>query len=209
MTLLNRFIARRSAILFTRAAGEATPVPDQADLNFTELNPSGLDKSPLFSERGRHERFSRRFTEGHRCFGFVASDGTPLSYLWLTRRDQGARIPIGLGVNLLPGTDDAYIWDCRTDQAAQGRGLYRDGLRHLAALAKNEAAANVWIDCAPDNIASRAGIAAAGFHQSTAWAILRAGDLIRFQSDGKRTRFGFSSLAIDLQALKTHSAFTG
>ena len=188
-------------MLFHRSAASDTKIEPPAKFTFAELNDDAFDHSPLFSVRNRHERFRRRLAEGHRCFGFTTGDGRPVTYMWLTRMDAGGAVPVGPGVALKPGGGDAYIWDCRTDETVMRRGLYRGGLLALAALAEQDGASDIWIDCAPDNTASRAGIASAGFQPHTAWNIAKIGGFVCFRQKGTQPRYGLFSIALQLPEL--------
>mgnify|MGYP003652498933 CR=1 FL=1 len=197
---LRGFLTRREAILFRRDTGDITPAP-VSGYEFRQFHPPAFEDAPLFSARDRAARFRARLSEGHRCFGFVDAEGAPSAYLWFTRPGAGNVVPIGGGVRLEPGGGDAYVWDCRTVEAAQGNGLYRTGLQSLAALAGSEGARHVWIDCAPDNAGSIAGIRRAGFNDVLRWQVVRAGPVRIFLGRQGPCRIGVGPLKVPLTAL--------
>lgn len=94
-------------------------------LAFPELTAEDIDeaRSPVFA--GRTARFHRRLRDGHALIG-CRVDGRIVCYLWLTCGDR--EVPLGFGVSFLVPRGTSYVWDCRTDPAYQGRGLYRQGL---------------------------------------------------------------------------------
>lgn len=175
MTLLRRLYAMRRRILFAapaRAEG-ATALPE--GYSFRELTADDFDRSELFRERGRAEKFKFRLCGGHRCFGFTGVSGDPVSYVWYS--SAGLLVPWALGLQLCPGPGEAYIWDCRTAPAERGRGLYAAALREARRLAWTEDTGHLYIDCEPGNLASIRGIEHAGFAAIRQIAAYRLGGL--------------------------------
>lgn len=199
--VLRGHLASRRAILFRRDCA-ATGPGEIAGFRFGPLDAAAFAAADLFAERNRRARFTARLAAGHRCFGFTDETGVPVAYLWLTRANAGGAVPVGPGVDLLPDAGDAYVWDCRTAEAAQRRGLYANALLRLAGLAAAEGADAIWIDCAPDNAASIAGIVRAGFAPAARWRIRRLGPLRTFASDNGVRRLGTAPLEVPLVALK-------
>lgn len=161
MTLLRRLYAMRRRTLFAAPAlaEGATALPE--GYSFRELTTDDFDRGGLFRGRGRAEKFRLRLRDGHRCFGCTGASGRPVSYIWYS--GAGLLVPWALGLQLRPGPDEAYIWDCRTAPAERGRGLYPAALREARRLAWTEGARQLYIDCEPDNLASIKGIERAGF----------------------------------------------
>lgn len=199
MALLG-FLTLRKAILFRRDTGNSTP-PPVAGYEFRQFKAPSFVDAPLFAAKDRAARFRARLAEGHRCFGFVDATGAPVAYLWFTRPGAGDAVHIGGGVRLEPGENDAYVWDCRTAEATQGRGLYRAALQQLTALAGSEGASHVWIDCAPDNAGSIAGIRRAGFSDVLRWWVIRAGPFRIFLARRGPCRIGTGPLKVALTTL--------
>ena len=134
---------------------------------FRELGAADFCSDSVFQEKGRAGRFKARLGEGHRCFGFVA-DGRTAAYLWLTCNGPA---PLAFGLTLTLAERSAYVWDCRTDVAHARRGLYREGLLRMRALAQADA---VWISCERSNAPSRAGILGSGFDERFGLDLTRA-----------------------------------
>lgn len=137
-------------------ASPATESPETC-FSFRELTANDIQSAALFSAPGRRQAFAQRLTEGHRCFGFCDAEKA-VAYFWLS--EPGATAPpLGAGAQLLIPNGMSYIWDCRTDEAYQGQGLYRQGLLML----RQRVSGDVMIAADPVNRASLAGIRAAGF----------------------------------------------
>lgn len=109
--------------------------------------------------QGRHvDEITRRFDAGHRAY--VASLGdVPAAWGWVAT--QSAEIG-ELGATFLIPTNERYLWNFVTLAAYRGRGIYP---RLLQAIVRAESlnAERFWIAYAPENHASGAGIAKAGF----------------------------------------------
>jgi hypothetical protein len=79
--------------------------------------------------------------------------------------------------------------------------LYRAALLQLAAQAGDEGSQAIWIDCAPDNAASIAGIGSAGFAAVARWSVQRIGPLRIFHAENRLIRIGGNELAVPLDRL--------
>ncbi|MFL5759732.1 MAG: GNAT family N-acetyltransferase [Thermomicrobiales bacterium] len=99
-----------------------------------------------------------RLDAGHRAY-VARLDGTPVSYGWVATLAASIG-ELDIAFALTPC--DRYLWDFGTLPAWRGRGLYP---RLLQAILKQESAdaRRFWIINAPENLASAAGIAKAGF----------------------------------------------
>ena len=100
----------------------------------------------------------RRLDEGHRAY-VAQRDGEPAAYGWAATREA----QIGeLGASIVVPAGDRYLWNFVTLPAHRGLGVYP---RLLDAIVRAEGreAARFWVAWAPENHASGAGIARAGF----------------------------------------------
>jgi ribosomal protein S18 acetylase RimI-like enzyme len=119
----------------------------------------------------------QRFQRGCHCY-IVRVEGEIASYGWVTF-DEESIGELGLKVRLLPG--EAYIWDCGTLPAYQGRRLYASLLAHIQRELQGAGFHRIWIGMDVDNLPSRAGVARAGFHH-----IL---DILQRRAEAARTLF--------------------
>ena len=104
------------------------------------------------------EEMRRRFDAGHRAY-VARRDGEPAAFGWVATRE--ARIG-ELGAEIVVPAGDRYLWNFVTLPAHRGLGVYP---RLLDAIVRAESreAARFWVAWAPENHASGAGIARAGF----------------------------------------------
>ena len=139
----------------------------------------------IFGERNRRRRFVHRFAEGHRCYAFFDSVGGIAAYFWFTVADC-ASVPVpwefGRCASLPPHT--AYVWDCFTAPAHRRRGLYRAGLLRFRTMSCPEGARTVFVVTRTANIASIAGITAAGFTPSHDYITIRIGPFVLVRRRG-------------------------
>ena len=110
-------------------------------LSFRSLGADDFSISPVYQRKNRKDRYLERLAVGHRCFGFVTDENETASYLWLSSPLYGAPLAPFEG-GLTCGIPEAavYIWDCRTVEAFQSQGLYREGLQHLQGLCRQDGA---------------------------------------------------------------------
>lgn len=99
------------------------------EFTFSELVESDFKKNNIFKKNDRMRRYSDFIKSGHQCFGFFDQSQQVVSYLWLSK--EGSIVPLTSSVRLKIGNGLAYIWDCRTSDDYQGRGLYKEGLKRL------------------------------------------------------------------------------
>jgi GNAT superfamily N-acetyltransferase len=100
----------------------------------------------------------RRFADGHRAY-LARLDGVPAAFGWVAT--QSARIgEISASLTLPPR--HRYLWNFLTLPDFRGRGIYPRLLRAIL-LAESSESDWSWIMYAPENRASGAGIAKAGF----------------------------------------------
>jgi GNAT superfamily N-acetyltransferase len=101
---------------------------------------------------------AERLGAGHRAY-VARLDGTPVSYGWVATLAASIG-ELDIAFALTPC--DRYLWDFATLPEWRGRGLYP---RLLQAILNQESAdgRRFWIITAPENMASAAGIAKAGF----------------------------------------------
>lgn len=113
----------------------------------------------------------QRLHQGHRPYvGWL--EGQPVAYGWVAT--QQAHIG-ELDVTITLPPTERYLWDFATLPAWRGRGLYP---RLLQAILRAEVAeaAHFWIIAAPENRASTAGIAKAGFTSIAHLSFQRMGE---------------------------------
>jgi len=104
------------------------------------------------------EEMARRFDAGHRAY--VADvDGVPAAWGWVATRvaDIGE-----LGASFEIASGERYLWNFVTLAAFRGRGIYPRLIEGILR-AESAEAERFWIAYAPENHASGAGIARAGF----------------------------------------------
>ncbi|QJR37863.1 GNAT family N-acetyltransferase [Gemmatimonas groenlandica] len=102
---------------------------------------------------------SRRFDAGHRAYVATLGD-IPAAWGWVATRTA----EIGeVGANFLIPASERYLWNFVTLAAHRGRGIYPQLLQAIVR-AESIDAERFWIAYAPENHASGAGIAKAGFH---------------------------------------------
>lgn len=117
------------------------------------------DAARLAALQGREPvELERRFEQRHRAY-LATLDGEPAAWGWVATRmarigELDASFPIPTG--------NRYLWNFVTLPAHRGRGVYP---RLLDAIVRAESAEaeRFWIAYAPENHASAAGIARAGF----------------------------------------------
>jgi hypothetical protein len=117
------------------------------------------DSARVVAEMGiAREEATARIEHGHRAY-VAAVGGVPAAYGWVA--SLGASIgELGIGFSL--GRSDRYLWDFVTLPAFRGRGIYPRLLREIMTR-EGQSANRFWIINAPENVASAAGIAKAGF----------------------------------------------
>jgi hypothetical protein len=121
----------------------ATPLQDRKP----EAVPIRTFDSPVFKEKSRVTKFAHR-AERHECWGYWV-DGEVASYFWVTRGPS--LVPLWRGVRLEVPRDVLYIWDCRTSESHQRRGLYTQSLRDARRMSSSS---DVWIACDDANLIS-------------------------------------------------------
>lgn len=117
-----------------------------------------------------HAEVRRRLDQGHRPY--IAWLGEqPTAYGWVAT--QTAEIgELDLTISLSPS--QRYLWDFATLPEWRGRGIYPHLLQAILA-AESAEAERFWIIAAPENRASSAGIAKAGFTSIAHLSFQRAG----------------------------------
>lgn len=100
-----------------------------------------------------------RLASGRRCFGGWV-EGRLAAYGWVSRtaecigeQEREIRLP----------ANEAYIWNCETQQEYRGRRLYSALLSYMVAVLRKEGTRRVWIGTALSNHASLRGFVNAGF----------------------------------------------
>jgi GNAT superfamily N-acetyltransferase len=116
----------------------------------------------------------KRLSEGHRPYvGWL--EGAPVAYGWVAtqKADVGE-----LDLTITLPQRDRYLWDFATLPDWRGRGIYPHLLQAilLAESGTGEIAERFWIIAAPENRASSAGIAKAGFTSIAHLSFQRQGE---------------------------------
>lgn len=140
------------------------------------------------------EEIQTRLQAGHRPYlGYLA--GAPVAYGWVATR----RAAIGeLGLDFPIPPSHRYLWDFATLPAWRGRGIYPQLLQTIL---RNEMrqAGYFWIIYAPENRASGAGIAKAGFSTVGLLSLQPTGRPgLTPQGDEQRARWGAALLDVPL-----------
>ena len=117
------------------------------------------DAATMAALQGRPvAEMERRFATGHRAY-VAALDGAPAAWGWVATRSA----EIGeLQSTFAVPAGERYLWNFVTAAAYRGRGIYPRLLDAIVRLESRDAA-QFWIAHAPENHASGAGIARAGF----------------------------------------------
>ena len=140
------------------------------------------------------QEIAARLGAGHRAY-VARLDGTPVAYGWVATL-AAAIGELDVAFALPPG--DRYLWDFATLPAWRGRGLYPRLLQAILAQEGNDGR-RFWIINAPENRASAAGIAKAGFRPVSELAFLadwRVGT--EGQASDARARIGAALLGVPL-----------
>ncbi len=177
-------IQRRVIDIFRAYPGETKALPALAEgYVFRRLADEDFAASPL--GKRRFANFQMRLAKGHQAWGYVTRDGSLACYLWLSGPLVTSHPPdfeCGLRAEIPSGA--AYIWDCRSDTANEGRGLYRHGLVTLSAHAFQSGARDVLIVSRRENVRSRRSIEAAGFRRVVTLTCWRLLNLVAFAGMG-------------------------
>ena len=118
-----------------------------------------LDAAMVAALQGRtEEEIVARFEAGNRAY-VALKGGAPVAWGWVATR-VAAIGEVGAAINIPP--NERYLWNFVTLKAYRGMGIYP---RLLQAIVTTESASaeKFWIAYAPENHASGAGIAKAGF----------------------------------------------
>lgn len=137
------------------------PMPQLAPLGSLEVH-QVWDTAFMASLQSRsREEMQRRFDDGHRAYVAWWSE-EPVAWGWVATRVAS----IGeLGASFQMPRGERYLWNFVTLPSHRGLGIYP---RLLQAIVRAESmeATRFWIGYAPENHASGAGIARAGFTPS-------------------------------------------
>lgn len=134
------------------------PMPGLAPLSSMEVH-QAWDADFMASLQGRtRAEMQHRFDEGHRAYVAWWNE-EPAAWGWVATRiasigEIDARFDIPRG--------ERYLWNFVTLPAHRGRGIYPRLLQAIVRAERAEAT-RFWIGYAPENHASGAGIAKAGF----------------------------------------------
>jgi GNAT superfamily N-acetyltransferase len=139
------------------------------------------------------EEVRSRLDAGHRCY-LAWLDGTPVSYGWVATLSASIG-ELALEFRLPDG--DRYLWDFVTLPEWRGRGIY-PRLLHGIIAAEGADAQRFWIIYAPENAASGAGIAKAGFGLVSDLSFLRGEGVGTVARREDRAEIGARLLGVSL-----------
>jgi GNAT superfamily N-acetyltransferase len=127
------------------------------------------------------DEVAARLAGGKRCFT-ARVDAAIAAYGWVTPESEWIG-ELDRAVRL--DEDEAYIWQCATLPAHQGRGLYKALLAAVLTALAGEGYRQVWIGCALDNTASVRAFAALGLQPVVMVDYWRLGDVSCFYLAGR------------------------
>jgi RimJ/RimL family protein N-acetyltransferase len=135
-----------------------------------------------------------RLAARHRIY-IAFLDDVPVSYGWVaTLAASIGELELAFPI---PDTD-RYLWDFVTLPEWRGRGLYPRLLQAIIARESLEAE-RFWIIYAPENVASGAGIAKAGFRRVSELSFLREDGIATVAAaEDERARIGTALLGVEL-----------
>lgn len=87
------------------------------------------------------ELVTLRLARGVRCYAACVADRV-VAYGW---RSAGAEWIGEVGLEIRPGPNEAYVWNCVTLPAFRRRGLFRSLLRFVTERACSEGRSRLWI----------------------------------------------------------------
>ena len=157
--LLRRVTTFRTVtILVHRFAGRTIA---RSALDIRPVTSGNLEDAASMEDATRLAEFRRFLARGDQGW-YAYKDGVVVHRSWLVRGPAQARLWHSYG-HLELGPEDAYLHYCETAPAARGLGIYPQVLALAAegALERGCRRVLIWTDA--DNVASRNGIARAGF----------------------------------------------
>lgn len=117
----------------------------------------------------------KRMRRGDQCW-VVEVNGSLAHYSWVQRVGTHRIADAGRRVRILPG--EAWVYHCRTASHARGQGLYPAVLRAIRSWAGRAGVSRLLIYTSAANVASRRGIAKAGFRSCATLVSLRIGAIV-------------------------------
>ena len=108
------------------------------------------------------ETFSKRLTEGTRCYLVLEAD-TVLHATWVTTTASWVR---EIGRYFRPPRGDAYVYESFTRADARGRGVYPFALRGICHNLAADGIERVWVAVEADNAPSLRAVSKAGFEEA-------------------------------------------
>ena len=176
----NTMIRVRTLCLYER--------PLQAPVTLGPLPPAVelavWDAPPAAGDAGRpwHPEAERRIREGQVCV-VARHQETVMAYCWLTWRPEWVAEIDRL---VVPGPDEAYLYEAFTEPGWRGRGLFPAMLFRLLAYARAQNRRRALIFVLSDNRASRRAIEKAGFTLFQTVSKVKIGGLKRLVFRGPR-----------------------
>jgi len=127
------------------------------------------------------DEVAARLAAGKRCFT-ARVDGAIAAYGWVTPKGEWVG-ELDRAIRL--DGDEAYIWQCATLPAFQGRGLYKAVLAAILGSLAGEGYRRAWIGCALANTASVRAFVALGLRPVVMVDYWRLGDFSCFYLAGR------------------------
>lgn len=142
------------------------------------------DSPPTEGEVGRpwHPEAERRIRDGQVCV-IARHGGSVVAYCWLTWRPEWVAEIDRL---VVPGPDEAYLYEAFTEPGWRGRGLFSAMLFRLLAYARAQGRRRALIFVLTDNRASRRAIEKTGFELFQTVSKVDLGGLKRLWFRGPR-----------------------
>jgi len=152
-SIIHRFYHRREYVFYKAC----TKTPSSKS-ELIEISEQDFKQDSLFQENERHTKFKERLKHRHACYGYQDKSGNITAYFWVTHSNTSVPLTFGATMNIPKET--IFIWDCRTTESQQRKGLYTKGLKELINKHPNN---KVIINCETKNLPSIKGIEKAGF----------------------------------------------
>jgi len=143
------------------------------------------DSPPAEGDAGRpwHAEAERRIHEGQACV-VARHGGDVMAYCWLTWRPEWVA---EIDRFVVPGPDEAYLYEAFTQPTWRGRGLFSAMLFRLLAYARAQGRRRALIFVLTDNRASRRAIERTGFELFQTVSTIEVFALRRLWFHGPRT----------------------
>lgn len=138
--------------------GEIPPCEARIEAEHRILDRSSADRDLIAAVQGGRLT-DIRFERGEKCF-IALHKGSVVSYIW------GAQGPVGveeISLSVQPAPTEIYLYDAYTLEPWRGNNLYPAVLRRALEYGRDQGLARSTIFVESRNMASRKGVAKAGF----------------------------------------------